>query len=104
MTSMVNSYGKDTQIKEDMNGYNNARKQACLAKSTTPMDWWKGKGGFIDYSNPKAMDWWHGLQQNVFDLGIDGWKLDGTATLFWNQWGPIPFFYKGTADGIMSTR
>lgn len=104
MTSMVNSYSKDTQIKEDMDWYNNAREHGFLAKSTTPMDWWKGKGGFIDYSNPKAMDWWHGLQQNVFDLGIDGWKLDGTATLFWNQWGPIPFFYKGTADGIMSTR
>src|SRR5690606_9510798 len=40
MTSMVNSYSKDTQIKEDMDWYNNAREHGFLAKSTTPMDWW----------------------------------------------------------------
>ncbi|MCG2460436.1 hypothetical protein K8352_06730 [Flavobacteriaceae bacterium F89] len=104
MTSMVNSYSKDTQIKEDMDWFDRATERGFLAKPPTPLEWWKGKGGFIDYYNPKAMDWWHGLQQNVFDLGIDGWKLDGTATLFRQQWGPIPFFYKRTTKGITSTR
>ena len=27
------------------------------------------------------MKWWRGLQQQVFDWGLDGWKLDGTADL-----------------------
>ena len=50
------------------------------------------------------MKWWRGLQQSVFDYGIDGWKLDGTATLFYTLKGPVPFFYKTTAKGLMTTR
>ena len=50
------------------------------------------------------MKWWRGMQQKVFDLGIDGWKLDGTATLFWKNIAGIPFFYKKTASGLMTTR
>ena len=104
MTSMVNSFSKDTKVREDGPWYKEAMENGFLAKSKTPNEWWKGKGGFIDYSNPDAMRWWHGLQQDVFDLGIDGWKLDGTATLFWHKLGPIPFFYKKTKSGLMSTR
>lgn len=104
MTSMVDSFSKDSRIKEDSLWYRDAMQKGYLAKSKAPNTWWKGKGGFIDYSNPKAMQWWQGMQQNVFDLGIDGWKLDGTATLFWSDIGGIPFFYKNTADGLMATR
>jgi alpha-glucosidase (family GH31 glycosyl hydrolase) len=32
--------------------------------------------GLPDLFNPEALDWWHGLLDNVLDLGIDGWKLD----------------------------
>ncbi|WP_223170152.1 TIM-barrel domain-containing protein [Maribacter aquimaris] len=104
MTPMVNSFSKDTRIKKDKTWYDNAMEKGFLAKSKSPNEWWKGEGGFIDYSNPKAMEWWRGLQQNVFDLGIDGWKLDGAATLFYSKIGPLPFFYKKTGTGRMSTR
>ena len=104
MTSMVNSYSKDAKIQDDEPWYDEAMSKGFLAKSSAPNQWWKGEGGFIDYSNPDAMRWWHGLQQHVFDLGIDGWKLDGTATLFWNKMGPVPFFYKKTKSGLMSAR
>jgi alpha-glucosidase (family GH31 glycosyl hydrolase) len=104
MTSMVNSFSKDTKIRDDEAWYNTAMEKGFLAKSKEPNKWWKGRGGFIDYSNPDAMQWWHGLQQRVFDLGIDGWKMDGTATLFWHQVGKVPFFYKKTKNGLMSAR
>ncbi|MEO9894243.1 TIM-barrel domain-containing protein [Aurantibacter sp.] len=104
MTSMVDSYSKDTRIKHDSVWYQDAMKKGYLAKSKSANTWWKGKGGFIDYSNPEAMRWWRSMQQNIFDLGIDGWKLDGTATLFWSDVLGIPFFYKNTADGLMSAR
>lgn len=104
MTPMVNSYSNDTRVMEDRTWYDDSMEKGFLAKSKSPNEWWKGEGGFIDYSNPKAMDWWRGLQQNVFDLGIDGWKLDGAATLFYSEIGALPFFYKKTSSGWMSTR
>ncbi len=104
MTSMVNSYSKDTKISESGPWYNMARERGYLVARGDQIRWWKGKGGFIDYTNPPAMNWWHGMQQKVFDYGVDGWKLDGTATLFWKKIGPIPFFYKRTHDGLMTTR
>lgn len=104
MTTMVNSESDDTRLKVSEDWFNAAKEKGYLAGKGDPINWWKGKGGFIDYTNPAAMKWWHGMQQQVFDLGIDGWKLDGTATLFYTKFGPIPVPYKTTHDGLMTTR
>ncbi len=104
MTSFVNSYSKDTRIKNSEIWYKHAKENKYLVKSNHLNHWWKGDGGFLDYSNPEALRWWRTMQKEVFDLGIDGWKLDGTATLFWTKIAGIPFFYKKTNKGWMSTR
>lgn len=49
-----------------------------------PIEWWKGKGGLLDYSNPDAVTWWHGMMDKVLSMpeingdGIDGFKADQT--------------------------
>src|SRR5438093_3508769 len=104
MTCMVNSHSKDTKITDSQDFYEEARAKGYLAGQGYQLRWWKGRGGFIDYSNPVAMKWWHGLQQQVLDWGVDGWKLDGCDTFFSGRLGKLPVPFNRTHSGWMTTR
>lgn len=104
MTPNVNSLSKGTRISKSESWYNEAFENGYLTGSGSQIKWWKGKGGFIDYTNPAALKWWHDLQSKVFDYGIDGWKLDGSATLLISKIGPVPFFYHSSKKGLVTTR
>lgn len=72
-TSMVNVENPDYQmcienefLVRDSNG------------TVFPLHWWHGDGGLLDYTNPKAVAWWHSQMDKVLDVGVDGFKCDGT--------------------------
>lgn len=104
MTCMVNSENDDTAIADASDWFADAATAGYLAGGAYQWKWWKGRGGFIDYTNPDAMAWWRGMQQPLFDAGLDAWKLDGTATFFSSRIGPIPLGWQRVRDGWMTTR
>lgn len=56
--------------------------------------WWHGWGSFIDYTNPDAVNWWHSQMDLVLNIGLDGWKCDGTDPILF-EWGGIAHGYGG---------
>ena len=101
-----------SMVDTDSSNYNTALSKDYFVKNLfdkfTPLKWWHGKGGLLDYtcvecvecvecaacrglmspwfavlgctpSNPEAVEWWHSQLDNVLDIGIDGWKCDGTG-------------------------
>lgn len=88
MTCMVNpnEYKKDC-VGSPVDFYQEAKKKGYLCNDGKLQKWWKGRGGFIDYTNPEALEWWHGLMDRVLLQGVDGWKVDGAGELFFPMGG-----------------
>ena len=104
MTTMVNSSSPDSAVRDSSDWFQKAARKGYLCGGDYQWRWWLGKGGFIDYTHPEAMKWWHGMQDQVLELGIDGWKLDDTASFFTSKPLGIPAFYQKTHAGWMTTR
>ncbi len=48
--------------------------------------WWNGASGLLDFTNPKAYEWFDGQLQALVDIyGVDGFKLDGGDTQYYKN-------------------
>ena len=54
MTSMVDSQSKDTAVRDSSEWFAQAKANGYLAGDGLETRWWKGSGGFIDYTNPRS--------------------------------------------------
>lgn len=80
-TQMINESSFDVETGGDVYdgpspNLREASRNDYLVNDAETYFWWKGYGAGIDFFNEEAMDWWHAQQDNLLDVGIDGWKLD----------------------------
>jgi alpha-glucosidase (family GH31 glycosyl hydrolase) len=83
MTNVINtpeSLADAVGDEEDL--YTIGKAKGYFINQGEPVSWWKGKGAMIDYTNPEAVAWWHRVMDRTLSLGVDGWKMDGSAELF----------------------
>jgi len=65
-------------VNETASNYQEGKDKGYFLSGGRTVKWWGGKGALLDYTNPEAVEWWHGQMDTILDMGIDGWKVDGT--------------------------
>lgn len=64
-------------INEDAPNFQEGKDKGYYVGFGQTVKWWNGRGAFVDYTNPEAVEWFHRQMDNVLEMGIDGWKVDG---------------------------
>lgn len=83
MTNIVNTPDSLSDAPgDDEDLYTIGKSKGYFINNGLPIKWWKGNGAMIDYTNPAAVEWWHRIMDRTLSLGVDGWKMDGSAEMF----------------------
>ncbi len=64
------------------------------------MDWWKGRGGLIDFTDPQATQWWFNEMDDMLSTGVRAFKADDGEGNF----VPDAVFNDGTSARKMQNR
>ena len=65
-------------------------KENCLVRDANGKvalrKWWDGRDAVLDFSNPKAREWFFSVTKGLVDTyGVDGFKQDGADARFYNK-------------------
>jgi alpha-D-xyloside xylohydrolase len=110
-TSWINSKsdppkeaGFEGKIAPLAENYQEAAEQGLFVKNPNGSPyvgrWWKGEGSLIDFTNPKAKQWWQDQVRQAIAAGADGFKDDDAEGSFL---GDVKFA-DGTDQRLMRNR
>ncbi|MCA2002693.1 MAG: glycoside hydrolase family 31 protein, partial [Chloroflexi bacterium] len=74
-------------LDKESNAFAEGEKNGWLVRqadgSPYPVQWWQGRGGLLDATNPSALDWFFARLKNLQDqTGVDGFKFDAGEACF----------------------
>lgn len=95
LTGFVNEKCEDTPNQRSAT-FDEVGRNNYGANSNRSVDWWKGKGIHVDFTNKDAVAWWYSQLDKVFTEGVYGWKVDNGDTYL------PPFF--DTSKGMMANK
>lgn len=72
-----------SMVNEESSIFNFAKQNGYFLSDSKLIEWKYGKAAMLDYTNPKAVEWWHLQMENLLSIGIDGWQCEGSDPYIW---------------------
>ncbi|WP_298238943.1 TIM-barrel domain-containing protein [uncultured Algibacter sp.] len=81
LTGALNTIGNDVPLQKNPY-FDEVVEKGFVVNNGEESEWWKGKGVYIDFTNPEAVQWWNKQLDKVTIEGVYGFKVDNAASFF----------------------
>jgi alpha-glucosidase (family GH31 glycosyl hydrolase) len=80
-TGALNRESNDTR-KQKCDSYDSVLERGFAINGGRESKWWKGPAIHVDFTNPRAVEWWRTQVAAIHRMGVDGAKIDAPFARF----------------------